>query len=885
MKNFFRNSSSAPFLVDAKSGEVSTYADFAIQFKKVATYFQNEGIGAGDTVGVFIENSTLLAQIYFACLHLGVAVVPLHPGWSKHTFSYVLEKSQPVRIVTTGAELPCQTEIPELQIDSDRYVNLIPLDTSFCHPDNIAIIIFTSGTTKDPKGVIHTVSNLVNNGAQFVQIMGLRESSRFYNNLSMAYLGGYYNLLLIPYLAGGSVVIDAPFSAMSLLRFWDPIIRHSVNTIWFVPSMVVGLLKTDRDPRGREYAAKNVDMALIGTAPLPTHVKSSFESEYGVILHENYGLSETLFISTQRPGSRSKSVGHVLDGVTCHLMTKDGVIDDSKEGEIVVKTPSLLRGYLHTKPGEHLSSEGYFLTGDVGIFTDEGELQISGREKDLIIRSGLNISPAVIEDVVLRHPEVSECAAVGIPNDVSGEEIVVVYKSVPHSDTVQIEADLALLCQEFLSRPECPSRFLPLSEIPYTHNGKVQKRKIRAWVVDLDQASASIKPKSESPSHSGFFKGSQVVTAIEDALSIRYNTMVYEQQRRGEKVTVLSLGEAFFDIPLFDFSVFPTDKLYHYSHSRGIFELREKLSHYFRTHYEVTIDPEHEILVTAGSKIAIYMIFLTLLNPGDEVLVPDPSWVSYPEQIKLCHGVPVTIPYDVPVSGFEKYITNRTKVIVINNPNNPRGHVYSLSELAELYSLAEKYNLYILSDEAYSDFVQNEQFVSMGNLDVRKERSVIVNSISKNFGISGWRIGYVISNKTFINHILKLNQHLITCAPTILLYYVFHYFDQILDYTKPQIKTLHEKRNQVLAVIDELGMSYLSGSSTFYIFLSIAESKLSSDDFCMRLLSEFRVCVVPGIGYGQSCDKYVRVSVGTETLENTIEGLKKIKTLIELTSQ
>jgi aspartate aminotransferase/aminotransferase len=248
--------------------------------------------------------------------------------------------------------------------------------------------------------------------------------------------------------------------------------------------------------------------------------------------------------------------------------------------------------------------------------------------------------------------------------------------------------------------------------------------------------------------------------------------------------------------------------------------------------------------------------------------------------------VPVHIPYWENVYDFEKYITNRTRLIIINNPNNPRGNVFSLDELVHLYRLAEKYNLFILSDEAYSDFVEGkDRFISLGNIDRQKKHSIICNSISKNFGISGWRIGYIISNPSLIHQMLKLNQHLITCPATILEYYVAMYFDEILRHTKPQISALNKKRAEIQAYMDGIGLSYLPGSSTFYFFVSISSTLLDSDTFCMRFLNEHNICVVPGIGYGISCDKFVRVSIGAEPLAVIKPALTKLKEFILQTSK
>lgn len=377
---------------------------------------------------------------------------------------------------------------------------------------------------------------------------------------------------------------------------------------------------------------------------------------------------------------------------------------------------------------------------------------------------------------------------------------------------------------------------------------------------------------------------SRVTVESAEAMSIKYNTMVYELKQRGKQVLVMSLGEAYFDIPLFPMDALPQTDVHHYSHSRGLLDLRRKLAEYFRTEYSVTFDPDEEIIVTAGSKAAIHMTFMSILNPGDEVIYSEPAWVSYPEQIRLCYATPVGVPYQKSVYDFEAFITPKTKAIVINNPHNPSGRVLGQKELEHILDLARRFDLWILSDEAYSDFLIDDSFISLARLDPDKKHAVVFNSMSKNYGISGWRIGYVIANRDVISNVLKVNQHLITCPATILQYYLAHHFHRLLEITKPQIQAVVCKRRQVAAYLDQIGLTYLPGSATFYLFVSIAPSRLGSEEFCTRLLQEEHVSVVPGVGYGKSCDAFVRVSVGTASLEENQYGLRKIKELIEKTS-
>lgn len=377
------------------------------------------------------------------------------------------------------------------------------------------------------------------------------------------------------------------------------------------------------------------------------------------------------------------------------------------------------------------------------------------------------------------------------------------------------------------------------------------------------------------PSYSSHIQG------LGDALSIRYNTRVYELQAKGVDVTVLSLGEAFFDMPVAGPQDAPAGL--HYSHSRGIPALRERLA---AVYYGVPVDPGREILVTAGSKIAIYLALLTMLDSGGEVVIPEPAWVSYTEQTRLAHGRAVTVPYDVPVEDWESYVTPSTRAIIVNSPNNPGGSALDAEDWERLHELAERRDLYLLCDEAYSEFLPpGEPFISGGHGDPGKRHTIICNSLSKNLGLSGWRIGYVIAEAGFIDELLKAQQHLVTCAPTPLGAYVVEHFDELREAAAPQIRSVVQRRAEIARELDRLGVSYLPGRATFYVFASTRPSALGSEAFCDRLLEEYSVAAVPGVGYGPSCDGFIRLSVGTETWERTVAALEGIRALIDATAR
>lgn len=368
---------------------------------------------------------------------------------------------------------------------------------------------------------------------------------------------------------------------------------------------------------------------------------------------------------------------------------------------------------------------------------------------------------------------------------------------------------------------------------------------------------------------------SNIIKQIPEALSIYINQLVYDQKEKGVDVVTLSLGEAYFEIPLYDFNKLNLEKCHHYTDSKGSYKLRDKISKYYQKNYNTIIDPKKEILISAGSKPIIYMTLLSILNKNDEVLVIEPAWLSYVEQIKLAGGKAKFVKYDKKISDIKSLISKKTKVIILNNPNNPAGKQYTVKELKQLIMIAKKKKIWLIVDEAYSDFVE-KKFTTAFNLVKNYHNLIVINSLSKNFGISGWRIGYAISNENFINTLLKLNQHLITCAPSILMNYLEIYFDNLIKITKPQIKKLIKKRSKIKNVLNYYNLKFLGGNSTFYFFVNLDHYKGNIVQLCIYLLFKHNIAVVPGEAYGKSTKKFIRLSIGTETEERIEEAIKTI---------
>jgi aspartate aminotransferase/aminotransferase len=281
-------------------------------------------------------------------------------------------------------------------------------------------------------------------------------------------------------------------------------------------------------------------------------------------------------------------------------------------------------------------------------------------------------------------------------------------------------------------------------------------------------------------------------------------------------------------------------------------------------------------MVTAGSKIGSYIALQTMLNTGDGILLHEPSWVSYQEHAKLSNSFITFMPFSAEVKDFERYFDSKTKVLILNNPNNPRGLLYTEQDIRFCAALCKKHDAYLLIDESYSDFIGEGKFFSVASLIHEFDNVVALNSISKNFGLSGWRVGYLVANQTFLDYAGRLNRHLITCAPTILQNFLATNFDKLLQVTRGQLLDLMDKRKEVQKMLDRLGIKYLSGASTFYFFLDVRDYAIEAKSFCLDLLKNENVAIIPGNAYGNNLKDFLRISFGVESLERIESGMLKM---------
>ncbi|PLS28235.1 aromatic amino acid aminotransferase [Bifidobacterium anseris] len=378
------------------------------------------------------------------------------------------------------------------------------------------------------------------------------------------------------------------------------------------------------------------------------------------------------------------------------------------------------------------------------------------------------------------------------------------------------------------------------------------------------------------------------INAVVEALKPSGIRKYFDLANAMKGVISLGVGEPDFDTP-WHISAKAVESFEdghtHYTANRGLIALRRRIADYYRSRYGIGYDPESQILVTVGGSEAVDLCCRTLINPGDEVIVLDPNYVAYEPAIVMAGGVPVRIEltqehdFKLLPEDLEAAISERTKAIILNFPSNPTGGVMSRDDYARIVPIIRDSGIYVISDEIYSELVFDGEFCSPANFGEIRDQVLVINGFSKAFAMTGWRLGYLLSSPELSAQLTKVHQFVIMSAPTAAQYAAI----EALEHGVPDIVAMRRqyeaRRNLICARLNRMGLTTNVPKGTFYVFANITSSGLSSDEFCVRLLEEQRVAVVPGTAFGDSGEGFVRISYATG-MEQIKEACSRIETFL-----
>jgi aminotransferase len=318
-----------------------------------------------------------------------------------------------------------------------------------------------------------------------------------------------------------------------------------------------------------------------------------------------------------------------------------------------------------------------------------------------------------------------------------------------------------------------------------------------------------------------------------------------------------------------------------YTSNLGMPELRQELSRHLRDKYGLEYDPATELLITVGVSEGLDLSTRAVLDPGDEVIMADPSYVSYSSCVTLAGGRPVMVPtyeknsFELGADDIEKRVTDQTKAILIGYPANPTGAVMSREKLAEIAGVARRHNLMVISDEIYSSLVYGVEHTCFATLPHMKESTVLLGGFSKAYAMTGWRIGYAAASREVIGAMFKIHQYTIMCAPTMGQVAAIEALKSGGDSVKEMVEDYNRRRLFMVKGLHKIGLPCFEPRGAFYAFPSIKATGLSSEEFAERLIMEEKVAVVPGTAFGECGEGYIRCCYAT-SMDDIEEALKKM---------
>jgi len=366
---------------------------------------------------------------------------------------------------------------------------------------------------------------------------------------------------------------------------------------------------------------------------------------------------------------------------------------------------------------------------------------------------------------------------------------------------------------------------------------------------------------------------------------------IFDRASKFQDVINLGIGDPDFDTDstIIDktFKLVKEKKFTHYTPVPGYKDLREAIALKYREENKFKVNYE-EVIVTHGAQYALILTMLTLLNPGDEVLIPDPYYPSYPSQVFLTGATPVFVPtfekddFKVKSESIKQKITKKTKLLIINSPNNPTGVVLGEEDLEEVSKIAIKNDLIVISDEAYETMIYDDKrHFCIANFPGMRERTVTINSFSKRYAMTGWRVGYAIATKEIVTNMMKISGYNLSCPCSVSQQAAIAALDcspRIIEKMKFEYE---RRRNFIVAELNKIkGISCIKPEGTFYVFVNIEGTGKSSEEIYDELLTKGRVVVIPGFAFGKQGEGYIRIAY-TLPINRLREAAKRIRKVIE----
>jgi long-chain acyl-CoA synthetase len=474
-----------PFLFSEADKRQFTYKEFEAAVGRTAAMLASKGVRKCDVVSLLLPNSVEYVIAYFACWQLGALAGPINSLLKSQEIAYVISNSEARALLVNSEFLPViesiRDDLPNAVIAFDNEAEAARAESPAPEPElgaeDEAIIIYTSGTTGKPKGCLLTHGNVIANARQISTWLGFTQKDRLLTIMPLFHMNAVSVTTMSALYAGGSTVVSPKFSAS---RFWQIISDYQITSFGSVATMLSMLLSTYPDGVPPGLKTEQLRFAMCGSAPVPAEVLRRFEETFKCLVIEGYGLSESTCRSTFNPGDQRRrpgSCGLPIGNEMRVVDEDDRDVPEGELGEIVLRGENILKGYYKNDAANATAfRNGWFHTGDIGYRDADGFYYIVDRKSDMIIRGGENIYPREIDEVLYQHPDIAAAAAVGVKDELYGEEVAAVVVLKPGASVT--EQEVIDFCKARLADFKCPKTVRFVEDIPKGPTGKLLKREL-----------------------------------------------------------------------------------------------------------------------------------------------------------------------------------------------------------------------------------------------------------------------------------------------------------------------------------------------------------------------------------------------------------------------
>jgi malonyl-CoA/methylmalonyl-CoA synthetase len=491
------------YFIETKAGKRYSYKNLDDMTSAIAHTMQNAGVGLGDRVIMQVHKSPEAVFLYLACLKIGAIAVPLNISYTASELTYFLDDIEPVLVVCDPASpiisenlLASHSKTSLLTLDNEGHGSLIEqLNTGTkissvanVEADDIACILYTSGTTGKPKGAMITHGNLSSNALTVHQSWGFNKDDILLHALPIFHVHGLFVALNCVLLSGNPMIFLSHFDVNDVVACLP-----KSTVLMGVPTFYTRLLAHSEF---NKQSLKKMRLFISGSAPLLKEVSDKFYAQTGYRILERYGMTETVMIASNPLNDKRLpgTVGQALPGITIRITADDGNnLNHNETGNIQVSGPNVFKGYWRKadKTKEEFTEDGFFKTGDVGFLDDQGYLTIVGRSKDLIISGGYNVYPKEIEKIINDLDEINESAVIGVPHPDFGEAVIAIIVLEKNSEESIVESNTISFLKQHLASYKLPKRIFVIDELPLNVMGKVQKNILREKYKSLFEETAN----------------------------------------------------------------------------------------------------------------------------------------------------------------------------------------------------------------------------------------------------------------------------------------------------------------------------------------------------------------------------------------------------------